>query len=69
MSICKLKKGKKDDRGNYRPVSLTSVPGKVIEQPILDVISKQMEEKIIKHRESSFQQEKEIMLDKHSGLL
>ena len=31
--------------GNYRPVSLTSIPGKVMEQLILDVISKQVEEK------------------------
>jgi len=42
-----FKKGKKEDPGNYRLVSLTSVPGKVMEQLILDVISKQMEEKKI----------------------
>jgi len=40
-----FKKGKKDDPGNYRPVSLTSIPGKVIEQFILEVINKQVEEK------------------------
>jgi len=40
-----FKKGKKEDPGNYRPVSLTSIPGKVMEQLILDVISKQVEEK------------------------
>ena len=40
-----FKKGKKGDPGNYRPVSLTSVPGKVLEQLVLDAISKQVEEK------------------------
>uniref|UniRef100_A0A493TRX7 Reverse transcriptase domain-containing protein n=1 Tax=Anas platyrhynchos platyrhynchos TaxID=8840 RepID=A0A493TRX7_ANAPP len=40
-----FKKGKKDDPGNYRPVSLTSVPGKVLEQFVMDAISKQLEEK------------------------
>ncbi|GAB0207699.1 mitochondrial enolase superfamily member 1 [Grus japonensis] len=40
-----FKKGKKEDPGNYRPVSLTSIPGKMMEQLILDVISKHVEEK------------------------
>ncbi|XP_054074730.1 transcription factor ETV6 isoform X1 [Rissa tridactyla] len=39
-----FKKGKKEEPGNYRPVSLTSVPGKVMERLILDVISKHVEE-------------------------
>ncbi|NXA67808.1 RTBS polymerase, partial [Mohoua ochrocephala] len=40
-----FKRGKKEDLGNYWPVSLTSIPGKVIEQIILEVISKHVEEK------------------------
>ncbi|KGL74990.1 hypothetical protein N309_02432, partial [Tinamus guttatus] len=40
-----FKKGKEEDPGNYRPISLKSVPGKVMEQPILAVVSRHMEDK------------------------
>ncbi|GAB0208442.1 mitochondrial enolase superfamily member 1 [Grus japonensis] len=40
-----FKKGKKEDPGNYRPVSLTSIPGKMMEQLTLGVIYKYVEEK------------------------
>ena len=40
-----FKKGKKEDPGNYRLVSLTSIPQKTMEQLILDDTIKQVEEK------------------------
>ncbi|GAB0177970.1 mitochondrial enolase superfamily member 1 [Grus japonensis] len=39
-----FKKGQKEDPGNYRPVSLTSAPRKVMEQIILETITKHMKD-------------------------
>lgn len=57
--ISVFKKGKKEEPENYKPVSLTSIPGNTMEQLILHVISKEVEEKeVIRSSQYGFTKEK-----------
>lgn len=49
-----FKKNRKDNPGNYWPVSLTSVPGNIMEQIFLEAMLSQMEER-------------ELIWDNHHG--
>ncbi|KAK4827963.1 hypothetical protein QYF61_022665 [Mycteria americana] len=63
-----FKKGKKGDPGHYRLISLTSIPGKVMEKILLETISKLLKDKMIKNSQHGFTKGK-IMLNQPDSLL
>ncbi|KAJ7399486.1 rna-directed dna polymerase from mobile element jockey-like [Pitangus sulphuratus] len=61
-----FKKGKKEHSGNYRLVSLTSVPAKVMEKIILGGIEKHLKDNtIITHNQILLDKTSSTQLDKH----
>ncbi|KAK4829703.1 hypothetical protein QYF61_006078 [Mycteria americana] len=57
-----FKKGQKEDPGNYRPGSLTSVPGKLMEQIILSAITQHVEDNQgIKPSQHGFRKDRSCM--------
>lgn len=62
--ILVFKKVKKEDPGNYQPLSLTSVPGDVMEHLILGAISIHMEDKkLIRSSQYGFNKCKSCLME------
>ena len=64
-----FKKGKKEDPGNYRLVSLPSIPARATEQLILETASRHMKDKTVIRSSHHGFTKGGVMLDRPDNLL
>jgi len=65
--VLSFKKGRKEDPGNYRPVSLTSVPGKIMEQVSLTSVPGKIMEQVLLEAVLRHMEDREVIRDSQHG--
>jgi len=56
-----FQKSKKENSGNYKPVSLASIPGRVVEQILMETVFKYIVDKMIKSCQHGYKQGKSYL--------